>query len=99
MTIPVRLSRDLADKKWKVELEGRTVRFGAKGYEDYTMHGDDERRQSYLQRHRPNQNWTKNGRFTAGFWARWLLWEKPSMQQAIEHMQKKFGWKITIASS
>ena len=58
-------------KKWKAELpSGKTVHFGASGYQDFTQHGDAQRRESYLARHKPNQDWSKGGVGTAGFWAR-----------------------------
>jgi len=77
-------------KKWMVELDhGCIVHFGAKGYEDYTMHKDAQRRKNYIARHGPNQNW--NDFCTAGAWSRWLLWEWPSMSQAIRGMKRKHG--------
>uniref|UniRef100_A0A6C0JTG4 Uncharacterized protein n=1 Tax=viral metagenome TaxID=1070528 RepID=A0A6C0JTG4_9ZZZZ len=39
------------DKKFMVENpKGKMVHFGAKGYDDYTKHKDDKRRQNYLSR-------------------------------------------------
>ena len=39
------------DKKFMVENpKGKMVHFGAKGYDDYTKHKDDTRRQNYLSR-------------------------------------------------
>ena len=39
-------------KKYTATLEsGKGVHFGAKGYQDYTQHGDEARRKSYLARH------------------------------------------------
>ena len=40
-----------ADKKWMAECDGKKVHFGARGYEDYTMHKDPERRRRYIARH------------------------------------------------
>ena len=62
------------DKKWMVIApDGKTIHFGAEGYQDFTDHGDERRRSSYLARHEKNENWTKSGIDTPGFWARWLL--------------------------
>jgi hypothetical protein len=39
------------DKKFMVENpKGKMVHFGAKGYDDFTKHKDDTRRQNYLSR-------------------------------------------------
>lgn len=85
-------------KKFQVILtypSGRTksVRFGAQGYEDYTIHKDKERLDKYLSRHgasKSKQNWGISGIETAGFWSRWLLWSKPSIGASIKHINEKF---------
>ena len=83
-------------KKYTAELpSGKKVHFGAKGYQDYTQHGDTKRRESYLARHRPNQDWSKGGVGTAGFWARHLLWEKPSIRGAARALASK-GLQVSI---
>lgn len=46
------ISRSGGDKKWKVNLpDGRVVRFGQKGYSDYTIHKDPLRMKRYVVRH------------------------------------------------
>ena len=85
-----------AGKKWKAELEsGKTVHFGATGYKDFTDHGDPKRRESYLARHRPNQDWGKSGVGTAGFWSRHLLWSKPSIRSAAKALASK-GLQVSV---
>lgn len=80
-------------KKYQVELEnGKTVKFGAKGYSDYTVHKDPERMQRYLTRHRSRENWTDPK--TPGFWSRWLLWSAPTMTGAKSIIKKKFGLTV-----
>tara|TARA_R110002073_G_scaffold57237_2_gene145634 strand:- start:26 stop:325 length:300 start_codon:yes stop_codon:yes gene_type:complete len=82
-------------KKFRVTFEnGRKVEFGAKGYSDYTLHGDYARMQRYLIRHKKREDWTKGGINTAGFWSRWLLWSKPSLKGAIKLIENKFNVKI-----
>ena len=79
-------------KKLMAALEdGPTVHFGAKGYQDYTQHGDKERKASYLARHEARETWTLQGVETAGFWARWLLWNKPSIAQSIADINRRFS--------
>ena len=71
--------------------DGRTVLFGARGYSDYTMHKNHARMLRYLMRHRRRENWTPSGRYTPGFWSRWLLWSKPSLTAAIKTTQRALG--------
>ncbi len=69
----------------------KIVRFGARGYDDFTTHRDNARRRRYIQRHRKNEIWSlREGVFTSGFWSRWLLWEEPSLNEAIKSLTRKF---------
>ena len=82
------------EKKWMVIIDGRKVHFGASGYSDYTIHGDKKRMERYVARHRKREDWTKSGINTPGFWSRWLLWSKPSMNEAIKLIENKFNVNI-----
>jgi hypothetical protein len=70
-----------------------TVRFGAKGYSDYTLHTDPVRRDRYLRRHQSTEDWSNYT--SAGFWARWLLWNQPSLKQSAADITKRFGIHFT----
>ena len=41
--------------------DGPTVHFGATGYQDFTSHGDEDRKAAYLRRHESRENWTLKG--------------------------------------
>ena len=82
------------EKKWMVIIDGRKVHFGASGWSDYTIHGDKKRMERYVARHRKRENWTKSGINTPGFWSRWLLWSKPSMNEAIQLIENNFNVNI-----
>ena len=71
-------------------VDDKTVHFGAKGYLDFTSHSDEKRKASYLARHKTNENWTLAGLDTAGFWARWILWNKPSIAASIRDINQRF---------
>lgn len=72
----------------------KTIHFGAEGYSDYTKHKDPDRKKKYIARHKPNENWTKSGIYTAGWWARWALWNKPTLEQSIKDIERRF--KVNI---
>lgn len=77
---------------------GWAVHFGAAGYEDYTQHGDAARMRRYLVRHRRRESWGISGVRTAGFWARWLLWNRPSLRASVRDMHRRFpSLRITLA--
>ena len=71
--------------------DGPTVHFGATGYQDYTQNKDKKRRESYWARHEARETWTLQGVETAGFWARWLLWNKTSIAQSIADINRRFS--------
>ena len=56
---------------------------GAKGYEDYTPHRDEKRRRNYLSRHKSREDWGRSGVMTAGWLSRYILWEKPTIKEAV----------------
>ena len=72
-------------KKFEVRIGGKTIHFGATGYEDYTMHKDPVRKPSYLSCHR-NENW--NDPESAGLWARWILWNKNTIGASIKYLRR-----------
>ena len=95
MVVKVTLIRSpLSSKKWRVVFgdSSHHVDFGAKGYDDYTMHKDFDRMTLYVARHRSRENWSNM--YTAGFWARWLLWNKPSLKDSIENIRQRFNIKV-----
>ena len=100
-TRSVRVVRDTDGRhKFKAVFpEGRTVHFGAKGYSDYTMHKDLARMKRYVIRHRRRENWGRSGRYTPGFWSRWLLWSRPTMNGALARTQRVLGRRIIFGAS
>jgi len=82
-------------KKYRVAFEdGTSISFGASRYSDFTRHQDERRKASYLKRHEANENWTAEGIQAAGFWSRWLLWNKPTITASVKDIQDRFGVKI-----
>lgn len=77
------------DKKYDAVIDGKkTVSFGAKGYSDYTKHKDPERKRRYEQRHKKTEDW--NDPTTAGFYAKHILWNKPTLRGSVSDVNKRF---------
>lgn len=72
------------------ESDGRTKRvsFGAAGMDDFTKTGDEERKRLYLIRHKARENWDKPD--TPGALSRWLLWNKPTLEESIRDFRRRF---------
>ncbi len=66
----------------------KTTHFGGTGYEDFTVHNDADRKSSYLNRHKKNEDW--NDPTTAGALSRWILWNKESKNASIEDYKRRF---------
>jgi hypothetical protein len=87
----IELTKGTNNHKWKVKIDGKTIQFGAKGYTDYTLGAGDEKKRLYITRHKSRENWTKSGIHTSGFWSRWLLWNKKSIEGSLKDIKQRFG--------
>ena len=83
MTIEIVIKHsDKPDKKYMAIIDDRkTIHFGQKGASDMTQHKSEDRKNRYILRHQKNEDW--NNIYTAGFWSRWILWNKPSISESI----------------
>ena len=90
-----------SQKKFTVVFDsGKTVSFGARGYQDYTMHKDPERKRRYIIRHpQKRENHSESGRYTAGFWAMHLLCNKPTLSASARDIERRFGFTVKIRNS
>lgn len=64
----------------------KKVSFGAKGYSDYTIHKDKDRRERYRARH---QNDRLSDPYSAGFWSMYVLWNKVSLKSSFQDAVKR----------
>ena len=87
------------NKKWMVSIDDKKIYFGQKGSSDFTINKDTKRKELYISRHKSRENWTKSGIRTAGFWARWLLWEKKTISEAIKNIEQKFNISIKVLNN
>ena len=90
---------DNPKKKYKIVLtyddgKTKTIHIGQAGADDFTKTGDTAQKDRYITRHKKNENWTKSGIDTAGFWSRWLLWNKSSLSASKKDIKNKFNVKF-----
>lgn len=78
---PIKAPAGSSAKKIVLAKKGddvKLVRYGLRGYEDFTQHHNNERRQNYLTRSAGIRNksgeLTKDDKFSANHWARKDLW-------------------------
>ena len=90
--IHLRHAPQSSQKKFVVQFEdGKRIQFGQRGYSDFTDHQDEKRRRRYLGRHK-REDWTDLRK--AGTWSRYILWNKKSLEESIQHMARKFKIRI-----
>jgi len=86
---------DKPDKKMKAVFEqdtGRTktIHFGARKMDDYTITHDKEQRARYIARHDKNEDWSNP--MTAGALSRFILWgDSTSRVKNISSYRRKFN--------
>ena len=68
----------------------KTIHFGQKNASDFTLHKDPERKERYINRHKKTEDWTRSGINTAGFYAKNLLWNKPTLKQSVDDLNKRY---------
>ncbi len=93
------------DKKYTIILyypddgkKRKTLQIGQAGAEDFILGASETKKNSYIKRHQARENFGISGIDTRGFWSRWLLWEKPSLTEAIKNIEKKFDVDIIYKS-
>ena len=89
------------DKPAKVKY-GKVIYFGQTGYRDFTLmsanpeikEGEPNHiKEIYLKRHKA-EDWSDLSK--AGCWARYILWNLPTMEESARDMEDRFNIKITI---
>ena len=69
----------------------KTIRFGAFGMSDYTIHKDDKRKNNYIARHKVRENWSDPS--TSGFWSKNILWNLPTISASLKDTINRFQLK------
>jgi hypothetical protein len=94
----------LESKKYRVIFyeDGKKTKhidFGASKYNDYTIYNEtegkteaDKHRDNYIARHKPSEYtlWETDPMSRAAL-SRWILWEKPTLEQSFNFYKNKFG--------
>jgi hypothetical protein len=60
----------------------KTIRFGAFGMSDFTIHKDDKRKNNYIARHEVRENWSDPS--TSGFWSKNILWNLKTINASLK---------------
>tara|TARA_Y100000114_G_C11728822_1_gene312423 strand:+ start:571 stop:885 length:315 start_codon:yes stop_codon:yes gene_type:complete len=85
---------DRAGKRYMVKIGDKTIHFGSSDHDSYPFHKDPKRKELYIQRHKKRENWTKSGVFTPGFWAKHVLWGKPTIFGSLKDISELFNIRV-----
>lgn len=93
-----------SNKKYMlITPDNKKIHFGAikengKQYSDFTKHKDEERKKRYINRHKKRENkfWSHNKKnlLTPSYLSRFILWEKPNLNDAVKYIENKQNIKI-----
>lgn len=65
------------------------VHFGQQGSSTFLEHRDILKKENYIARHQVNEDW--DNPIKAGTLARYILWNKPTLQSSIADFKARFG--------
>ena len=69
---------------------GTMIHFGQRGGQTYIDHHDKQKREAYLKRHNPRENW--NDPYTAGSLSKWCLWgESTDLATNVRYFKNRFN--------
>lgn len=86
-------------KRFMVTRNGKLItHFGQPGAFTFADGAPVSKKDAYLARHSKNgETWTKKGINTAGFWSRWMLWNKGSLRASASDVRARFNVPITVS--
>lgn len=56
-----------------------------------TIHKIEARRQNYINRHALKEDWSRKGINTSGFYSRWILLNKPTLEESVKDTERRFN--------
>jgi hypothetical protein len=71
------------------EGKQKKVHFGAKGYADFILTGDETKKASYLARHGATEEWTDPLRPST--LSRYILWNRKTLNESIKDFRHRFN--------
>jgi len=78
------------EKKYKAIFDdGKEVKFGASGYQDFTIHRNIIKKNSYISRH--SKDLDTNDPRKPGYLSMYMLWNKPTLKESIADYKKRFN--------
>ncbi len=92
MTVIYLSNSSKPEKRYMVQIGDKIIHFGSSAHSNFTIHKDEKRKQNYISRHKSNEDW--NDIYSAGFWAKHLIWNKQTIRESIKDIERNFGVKI-----
>ena len=75
-------------KYYIITNDNKKVYFCQARASDISIHKNENRKNLYINRHKHNENWSKSGIDTAGWWSLKYLWSYPTKEEAYNHIKK-----------
>ena len=75
---------------FNIDGKAKTIHFGSAVSQTYIDHLDDIKKENYIARHRPNENWDKINPASS---SRYILWSKKTLKKSLKSFMKRFNIK------
>lgn len=86
------------NKRYMVTLDGsETIHFGQKGGKTFIDHGDARKKKHWIARHSVRSDFQDV--YTAGFWAKHLLWNKATLEASMRDIERAYGICVVMSIS
>jgi hypothetical protein len=69
----------------------KVVSFGSPDHDNFTIHGNEQRKQAYIKRHKKDLQ--TNDPTRAGYLSYYLLWNKKSLKEAIKDYKQNLIYR------
>lgn len=88
------------NKRYKIETpEGKVIQFGASApSEAFIDHKSEAKKKAWIARHKKGNPDAWRDKNSPLFWARNLLWNKPTLSASIRAIRSKYGYHVKVNS-
>lgn len=77
--------------------DGKTIHFGSDKAQTFLEHKSNQKKKAWIARHKAGNPEAWNDKSSPLFFARVLLWNKPTLSESIKDVRKRYGFHIKLS--
>jgi len=74
--------------------EDKTIHFGSATASTFLEHKSDQKKEAWIARHKTGNPEAWRDKNSPLWWARHVLWNKPTLSASIKDIRKRFGYHV-----